>query len=82
MSATSGYDENELLWDILGPPEYNNLDEPIPWSNKKSTLMGLTITFMVRLDYFSTISSRNFCLHASLTVLVVVFCQFQIIRAI
>ncbi|KAK9423793.1 hypothetical protein SUNI508_03809 [Seiridium unicorne] len=46
MSATSGYDENELLWDILGPGDYDNLDEPIPWSNKKSTLMGLTITFM------------------------------------
>lgn len=47
MSATSGYDEDELLWDILGPPDYNNLDEPTPWSNKKSTLFGLTITFMV-----------------------------------
>lgn len=48
MAATSGYDENELLWDILGPPDYNNLDEPTPWSNQKSTIMGLTITFMVR----------------------------------
>jgi hypothetical protein len=48
MAATSGYDENELLWDILGPPDYNNLDEPTPWSNKKSNIMGLTITFMVR----------------------------------
>ncbi|KAH8199254.1 hypothetical protein TruAng_006594 [Truncatella angustata] len=47
MSATSGYDENELLWDILGPPDYDNLDEPVPWSNKKSTIMGLTITFML-----------------------------------
>ncbi|KAF7522912.1 hypothetical protein G7054_g11959 [Neopestalotiopsis clavispora] len=46
MAATSGYDENELLWDILGPPDYNNLDEPTPWSNKKSNIMGLTITFM------------------------------------
>ncbi|KAI0159273.1 hypothetical protein BJ166DRAFT_327327 [Pestalotiopsis sp. NC0098] len=47
MAATSGYDENELLWDILGPPDYNNLDEPTPWSNQKSTIMGLTITFML-----------------------------------
>lgn len=49
MSATSGYDENELLWDILGPPDYDNFDEPTPWSNKTPTLMALTIIFMVRL---------------------------------
>lgn len=48
MSATSGYDENELLLNVLGPPDYDNFGEPTPWANKKSSLMGLTITFMVQ----------------------------------
>ncbi|KAI0127162.1 hypothetical protein BJ170DRAFT_595043 [Xylariales sp. AK1849] len=43
----SGNDENELLINVLGPGDYDNLDEPTPWSNKKSTLMGLPITFMI-----------------------------------
>jgi hypothetical protein len=42
----SGYDENELLLDLLGPPDYDNSGEPMPWSNKPATLMGLIITFL------------------------------------
>ncbi|KAI1841350.1 hypothetical protein JX265_013450 [Neoarthrinium moseri] len=47
MAATSGYDENEPMLDILDPSDYDNLNDPIPWSNKKPTIMGLTITFLL-----------------------------------
>jgi hypothetical protein len=62
MSATSGYDENELLLNLLGPGDYDNFNEPTPWANKKSSLMGLTITFMVRsplLAWFWYAESRH-----------------------
>jgi hypothetical protein len=39
--------ENELMVDILGHGSYDNLDEPIPWSNRSDVMMGLTIAFLV-----------------------------------
>lgn len=36
----------ELIY-ILGEPEYNNLDEPTPLTNRPEVLKGLTITFLV-----------------------------------
>lgn len=42
----SGYDENALLITLLGPGDYDNTGEPIPWSNRPEALMGLIITFL------------------------------------
>ncbi|KAH8681765.1 hypothetical protein BX600DRAFT_31080 [Xylariales sp. PMI_506] len=40
-------DENELLIDVLGPSDYDNFGEPVPWSNKRQNILGLTITFLI-----------------------------------
>jgi hypothetical protein len=45
--AMSSYNESESLIDLLGL-QCDNFDERLPWSNRPTTLMTLTITFLVR----------------------------------
>lgn len=40
--------DNVPLIVLFGPPKgYNNLNDPIPWSNRPAVLKGLVITFLV-----------------------------------
>lgn len=48
MVVRSGYDESELLLDLLGQ-DYDNFGEPTPLPNRPEVLRGFTITFLVRL---------------------------------
>jgi hypothetical protein len=41
-------DDNTQLIDIFGPPTYNNLNEPKPFTNEPKTLIGFTVSFLVR----------------------------------
>jgi len=42
-------DDNTVLLDLFGPPEdYNNFQEPKPWTNEASTLIGFVTAFLVR----------------------------------
>jgi len=47
MGIFDGFDPNIKMIDILGPPAYNNLDEPLPWANHIPTLEGLILSFLV-----------------------------------
>lgn len=46
MALGMNLDDIQLIY-VMGKPEYNNLDEPTPWSNRPEVLKGLTITFLV-----------------------------------
>lgn len=46
MAKGMNLDDIQIIY-ILGEPEYDNLGEPTPWSNKPEILKGLTITFLV-----------------------------------
>jgi len=47
MSRFQINDTTRLI-DLFGPPEYNNLSEPLPFTNTRSCLIGFTVTFVVR----------------------------------
>lgn len=38
---------NAQLVSIFGPPEYNNFNEPVPFSNQPRCLIGFTTAFLV-----------------------------------
>jgi len=41
--------DNTVLIDLFGPPrDYNNLNEPRPFTNEPGTIIGFTTTFLVR----------------------------------
>lgn len=41
-------DDNTRLIDVFGPPrDYNNFQEPKPWTNEPSVLIGFVTAFLV-----------------------------------
>lgn len=50
---------NAQLVSIFGPPEYNNFNEPVPFSNQPRCLIGFTTAFLVSvLPYHLVVTSR------------------------
>ena len=39
------------LVSIFGPPEYNNFNEPVPFSNQPRCLIGFTASFLVSASF-------------------------------